>query len=320
MKVKENLTMNNPTISVIIPTYNREKYILRAVNSVLNQGFKDFELIIVDDASEDDTQTVIKNISDHRVIYHQLKENRGGSGARNFGIEIARGKYIAFLDSDDEFFPELLDKYISIVETVTEKTEVIYCYPIVYVEGKSDGTYFCDPPFIRGDVYHELLKGWCPNSTSLFFVKSEVFKTIGLFDENLASLEDFDLWIRISEKYQFEVLPEHLVKKHEHGGFQLGKSMEPRIDGLNHFFAKWKETIKKEIGVNHYNKLYRENMETACEFALNDFPLRKNIDGLTLISILLRAKSKRIKLYIKACILTVFGRNTLGALLKIKQS
>ena len=308
--------MNNPKISVIVPTYNREKYIVRAINSVLNQSYANFELIVVDDASNDNTQTVVNEINDRRLIYHKLKENRGGSGARNYGIEMAKGEYIAFLDSDDEFLPELLEKYINIAETATEKTGVIYCYPIEFVEGKNDGGYFNKLPLINGEVYRELLKGLCPPSTSLFFVKSEAFKTVGLFDENLASLEDFDLWLRIAEKYEFAVLPEYLVKKHEHGGFQLGKTMEPRIDGINHFFAKWKGAIIKELGVKHYNKHYKEKMESACRFALNDFPLRKNKDGLLLISILLKAKSKNLKLYIKACILTVFGKNTLGALLK----
>jgi len=102
--------IKNPTISVIIPTYNRANFIDVAIKSVLNQSYQDFEIIIVDDGSTDNTEEIVKNFNDFRINYFFHKFNQGISAARNTGIKACQGKYIAFLDSDDEWLPEKLDK------------------------------------------------------------------------------------------------------------------------------------------------------------------------------------------------------------------
>ncbi|RLF83553.1 glycosyl transferase, partial [Thermococci archaeon] len=104
--------MSRPTVSVIIPTYNRANLLKRAIASVLNQTFTDFELIVVDDASPDNTPEVVRSINDGRIRYVRLKKNSGGPVARNTGIRKARGRFIALLDDDDEWLPNRLELQI----------------------------------------------------------------------------------------------------------------------------------------------------------------------------------------------------------------
>ena len=96
------MTDKSVTVSVIIPTYNRAHLVGRAIRSVLNQTYQDFEIIVVDDCSTDNTEEIVKGFNDHRIRYMRHDRNRGGSAARNTGIKASQGKYIAFLDSDDE--------------------------------------------------------------------------------------------------------------------------------------------------------------------------------------------------------------------------
>ncbi len=103
------MTENSPTVSVVIPTYNRAHLVGRAIQSVLNQTYHDFEIIIVDDGSIDNTEDVVKSLNDPSIRYTRHDQNRGGSAARNTGIKMARGEYVAFQDSDDEYLPEKVE-------------------------------------------------------------------------------------------------------------------------------------------------------------------------------------------------------------------
>ena len=120
--------MDQPTFTVVTPTYNRKKTILTAINSVLTQTYTDFELIVVDDGSSDDTRSVVTGLGDLRIQY-QWQPNGGGSKARNVGIDAARGKYIAFLDSDDKFLPNKLERVLHV--TANHSADVYYSSIIV---------------------------------------------------------------------------------------------------------------------------------------------------------------------------------------------
>jgi glycosyltransferase involved in cell wall biosynthesis len=118
---------DDPTVSVITPTYNHAEELPRAINSVLAQTFEDFEYIVVNDASTDDTESVVDSYDDERILYIRHEENMGGSAARNTGIEQARGRYIAFLDADDEWLPEKLAAQVECLEERTEDWVAVYC-------------------------------------------------------------------------------------------------------------------------------------------------------------------------------------------------
>ena len=122
------MTQEKISVSVIIPTYNREKLVSRSIQSVLDQTYQDYEIIVVDDASIDNTEKVVKSFNDVRIRFLRSNLNKGGSAARNMGIIAANGEYIAFLDSDDEWLPEKLEKQISILKNLKSlEWGGIYC-------------------------------------------------------------------------------------------------------------------------------------------------------------------------------------------------
>jgi glycosyltransferase involved in cell wall biosynthesis len=214
-------------ISVIIPSYNRVQVLGRAINSVLAQTFQDFEIIVVDDGSTDHTGDFIRKIQADNpqiVIRYFFQQNQGPAAARNLGIEKSSGEYIAFLDSDDEWVPQKLERQIACLEAQAEKDRVgIVFSDISYISRgivKYEG-------FLKRDFYQHLfredmnkmttfLKN-CYILTSTVMIPKLVLNTVGMFDAEYHIAEDYDLFIRIFKKYTFVFLPEPLVKRHMDG-------------------------------------------------------------------------------------------------------
>ena len=200
-------TYSPPTVSVVIPVYNGERYLAQAIQSVLDQTYKNFELIVVDDGSTDSSAAIAKSFGDSRLRYHYQK-NSGASRARNTGIELTRGSLIAFLDSDDIWLPQKLEKQIACLETHNE-IGAVYCWYRVLAAGKSreicTGIVSQDPFGIITAGY-----GLLP-STTMF--RREVLNNVKGFDEDLigSEFEDRDLTLRLCEITKFTYLPEPLV-------------------------------------------------------------------------------------------------------------
>ena len=203
---------NVPTVSVIIPTYNRAHLISRAIQSVLKQTYKDFEVIVIDDGSTDNTEYIIKQFQDkdNRIRYIKHKKNKGGAAARNTGIKAANAEYIAFQDSDDEWFPEKLEKQMKVLENAPPEVGVVYTgfwridgnkkkyTPALWITQK------------EGDVHKELLKGNFVTTQSIV-TRKECLGKVGMFDENLPRLQDWELVIRLSKCYDFKCIDEPLL-------------------------------------------------------------------------------------------------------------
>ncbi len=205
-------------VSVIIPTYNRAHVLKRAIQSVLDQTYPDFELIIVDDGSEDNTEETVKAFRDQRIIYIRHDRNRGGSAARNTAIKSARGKYIAFQDSDDEWVPEKLEKQMKVFRDSSPEVGVVYSG--FFKWEKTQKVYIPSPWVIQREdsIHGELLKGNFVGAPSAV-VRKECFQKMGGFDEEIPVLEDWELWIRISKYYQFRYVNEPLlVSYYSEGG------------------------------------------------------------------------------------------------------
>lgn len=212
-------------VSVIIPTYNRTSFLNRAIQSILNQTYQNFELLVVDDASTDNTEDVVKSFNDNRIQYLRHNENRGLSAARNSGIEVARGKYVSFLDDDDEFLPQKLEKQINKFEPLPSSTGVVYS-GFCYVDKNGHEVLKVIPTF-RGNIYAILLKyNICAVITPL--IRKDCFQKAGLFDESLHSLQDWDLWIRISKYFEFDFVADVLAKYYVHGK-QMSVDVNTRI-------------------------------------------------------------------------------------------
>ena len=146
----------NPTVSVIIPTRNRYSFVPRAIQSVLNQTYQDFEVLVVDDASDDHTDEIVKGFSDERITYIHHEVKRGGSAARNTGIKFSKGEFIAFLDDDDQWLPEKLQCQMHLLSNSPTVVGAIYT-GVLKCSTSKDQVLKEIVPTKRGMIFRELL-------------------------------------------------------------------------------------------------------------------------------------------------------------------
>lgn len=214
--------MPRPEVSVIIPTFNRASTIKRAVDSVFSQSFGDFELIVVNDGSTDETETVLSGFSNNIKL---LKTgNRGVSAARNLGAEEASGKFIAFLDSDDEWLPAKLEKQLKLMKNLR--------FRICQTEERwiRNGKFVNKPARYKkheGEIFDQCLN-LCAVTPSSVLLEKTLFFEYGGFDESFPVCEDYDLWLRMSPDLPFGLVDEELIIKYGGLGDQL--SATPAMD------------------------------------------------------------------------------------------
>lgn len=207
----------NQLVSVIIPTYNSAPYISEAIDSVLGQSYSDYEIIVIDDGSTDNTGELLNNYSHNpKVSVIRLDVNSGVSAARNAGLNIARGDIIALLDADDIWLPEKLNKQVQALKEAPE-SGWIYCNGSV-VDQNLKKMYFFTERWNQtgGMIYADiLLKSLCVPVSSVI-IKREVFDHCGFFDPELKAVEDLDLFLRIARKYKCAYLKEPLFNYRVH--------------------------------------------------------------------------------------------------------
>lgn len=238
-----------PTVSVIIPTYNRAQLVTRAIHSVLKQSFADFEVLVVDDASTDDTLETVAAIADPRIRYLRQPVNQDVSAARNRGLRAARGEFIAFLDSDDEWLPGKLEAQVARFRDAPDSVGLVYSGSITrYDDGKEN----VFQPEHRGDVFREiLLKNITDTGSASVMVRRNVLRVVGFFDERIPAMEDYDYWIRAARFYDFDFVDEPLVRYHETQRSDR-RSLIPESDATarRHLFEKYRSSLK-EYGLTH---------------------------------------------------------------------
>lgn len=221
-------------ISVIIPTYNREATIKRAILSVLNQTICDLELIIVDDCSCDNTEKIVKEINDNRISYYKLEKNSGACAARNFGINVAKGEYVAFQDSDDEWLPTKLEKQLEILKK--EKAVAIF-NKIKLCDDQ--GNYIKTIPNIKDSKFitYKMLLNKSIIGTPALMIKRSVLEDIR-FDNNLPRLQDWDFVLTISKKYPIYYLNEILVNSYVQKN-SISRNNEKGVKALDIIYKKY---------------------------------------------------------------------------------
>jgi glycosyltransferase involved in cell wall biosynthesis len=197
-----------PLVSIIIPTYNRSAAVSEAIDSVLEQTFKDREIIVVDDGSTDNTKELLLLKYGDKIVY-VYQANSGVSSARNTGIKTAKGKYIAFLDSDDIWLPDKMAKQIELFETLPDNVGLVYCSVIHETQGQRTIRW----ARLRGDVFRERLLN--DDRAAIYIpsvmIRRECFEKIGLFDEFLRRAEDRDLYLRLTRNYLIDFIEKPLV-------------------------------------------------------------------------------------------------------------
>jgi glycosyltransferase involved in cell wall biosynthesis len=205
---------STPLVSIIITTYNRASLVVKAVDSVLQQTFTDYELIVVDDASTDNTATLLQSRYGNAIVYIRQARNGGISAARNAGIAVSRGVYIAFLDDDDEWLPEKLA-----LQTERLQADValgmISCWS--YVTDEHDAIIGQLQPDKAAATFNAILCRNIDAPPSAALIKKTVFTATGVFDIGLSGCADWDLWIRIAQESTIDVIPVPLVKYRIHG-------------------------------------------------------------------------------------------------------
>ena len=221
---EEDLPGEDELVSVVIPFFNRTALLPRALKSVIEQTHEDLEIILVDDGSSEDASEVLSAIPDGRVRLLRHDRNRGVSAARNTGIKAARGEFISFLDSDDEWFPTKTEKQLAQLRRSGDHELVSYCLSEVFsdAKGKVIGLHDFSE---EGDLLHHALRGSAKMSVGigLCILMNELMLTreqmlrVGGFDESYRMHEDWEFLIRLASKYRFACVKETLVRNHKHG-------------------------------------------------------------------------------------------------------
>jgi len=296
-----------PTISVIIPTYNRAHLLSRAVLSVLNQTYKDFEIIVVDDASTDNTYEVVKSFNDPRIKYIHHEQNKGSAAARNTGIKSARGEYIAFQDSDDEWLPEKLNKQMEIFNRASPQVGVVYSgfYHIDGGNRKYVPDYNTQIP--EGNIFEELLKKNYVG-TPAAIIRKVCFEKVGMFEERLLSLEDWELFIRISKFYEFKFIKDPLLNAF----FSPGSVSSNKTASLE----AYKLILERHIHILKENRYLLANIQYSIGNLLCQAGDMN--EGKIYLIQALRSNPLKIK-YIGAVFLSVFGKDTYASVCKLKR-
>ncbi|SMF39923.1 glycosyltransferase family 2 protein [Desulfovibrio gilichinskyi] len=238
----------SPEISIIIPTYNRSEMLCRAVRSVLGQSFTDFECLIVNDGSTDDTAQTLETYTDSRIKV-LFQENRGVSAARNLAIKESTGKYIALLDSDDEWLPKKLEMQLAFMRS--ENLDISQTNEIWVRNDKrvNQSKKYAKP---SGMFFDRSLET-CLISPSCAMFNKKFWDSVGPFDENMPACEDYDLWIRSGFKFPVGLLEDKLTIKY--GG---------RPDQLTNSVACFDlYRIYSIIKLLHCNELSLEELELA---------------------------------------------------------
>ncbi len=260
-------------ISVIIPAYNRASFLDEAIQSVLDQEYfvlddsSSFELLVIDDGSTDNTREIVRSFGDK--VNYLFQEHKGVSAARNLGLNLARGDYLCFLDSDDLWKKDKMSVQMSFMKTFP-KAKVCY----------TEETWIRRGVFVNPKKKHQKYSGWifdkvlplCLISLSSALFRREVFVEIGKFDEELLACEDYDFGIRLAHKYPIYLLPKPLIIKRGGHSDQLSRKYRA-MDG---FRVKALEKALQLGLTSPQEKLVRQEIVKKCQILVNGYEKRNN--------------------------------------------
>jgi len=257
-------------ISVIIPTYNRADFLREAIDSVLAQTYREFELLVIDDGSTDHTRDVIAMYG--KQLTSHFQENRGVSSARNLGIRVSQGEYIALLDSDDRWLPQKLERQIAIMEHHPDlqlcHTEEIWIRHGVRVNPKKKHKKY------SGDIFQYCLP-LCVISPSSVMIRRTVFDEVGGFDERLPACEDYDLWLRITKTYPVYFIETPLLIKRGGHSDQLSR----KHWGIDRFRIQALENLLQTNSLSDEQRVQTlQELQRKCKILANGCLKRQKLE------------------------------------------
>jgi glycosyltransferase involved in cell wall biosynthesis len=263
------MVKKQPLVSVIIPTFNRGWILEKAVDSVLAQDFENYELIVVDDGSTDNTKEILDRYGSSIVLLEQ--SNQGVSAARNRGIAASNGNYIAFLDSDDLWLPQKLSRQLAFFDTHIEarinQTEETWIRNGLRVNPKRRHQK------LSGMIFEQSL-ALCLVSPSAVMIEKSLFDIVGKFDESLPACEDYDLWLRISCRFPVYLLDTPLIVKRGGHADQLSKAV-----GLDRYrIRSLDKLLKSKLLTPEQYRAAAQTLKKKCRIYANGCRKRGRID------------------------------------------
>ncbi len=257
-----------PLISVIIPVYNGEKTIKNTIDSVLNQTFTDFELIVVNDGSQDSTLAVLNEIQNARIRVFSFP-NSGVSASRNRGLAEAEGEFISFLDADDLWTPDKLESQLKALEK-NPQAAVAYSWSD-WIDESGQFLRAGGHITVNGKAYEKLLLRDFVESGSNPLIRRKALEEVGTFDESLAFAEDWDLWLRLAARYEYVAVPSPQILYRispESASFNVWKMEAGSLNVIERHFAQAPESLqhlKREILGSRYKYLMFKAIEGNLE-------------------------------------------------------
>ena len=239
--------MINPKVTVLMSVYNGEKYLKEAIDSILNQTFKDFEFLIINDCSTDNTVAIILSYHDPRIRLINNKKNVGITCSLNKGIKLSKGAYIARMDGDDISYPQRLEKEISIIEKDKE-IGMVTSWIDEFGSINKHSDYFIIVRTVNApeEIFYTLLFHNCiVHSTVLF--KKELVLSLGGYDESYKQSQDYDLWIKISRISKIVKIREALLARRSHENTISRRSIEQKLNADKIFLKNMYKLIPNDI-------------------------------------------------------------------------
>lgn len=259
-------------VSVVIPTYKRRlEVISRAINSVLNQTYKNLEIFVIDDSPADfigskEIKEFLFSLRDKRIKYIRHSDNMGANVARNTGIKAATGEFIAFLDDDDEWLPDKIEKQLKQFNDI--RTGMVYCPYYVIKAGRKRVR---KTSLYKGNIYKKLLARNFIGSTSCIVIKKECILDVGMFDENLPASQDYDLYLRVARKYHINFVDSPLMLYHEHENERITKNPYKKLEARKYIYKKYQNSISKDPKI-----MSSKNLQIAQSYVeVGNFKLAK---------------------------------------------
>ena len=249
------MTSDGPTVSIVIPTFRRPAFLERAIACVLDQTFAAWELVVVDDngrgtPDQQATEAFMGRYAEEpRIAYMAHSSNMGGSAARNTGVRSTSGEFVAFLDDDDEWLPEKLERQMASFETAGERVGLLYTGAKVVEAGggaAGAGRTYLEVPSARGDVFVRLLGHNVVGTTSSILCRRSALTQAGLFDDTLGASQDYDLYLRLARICEFEYVPDPLVIRHKHAQARITKDLDTKIAASARILEKYEEAFARE--------------------------------------------------------------------------
>jgi glycosyltransferase involved in cell wall biosynthesis len=233
-----------PRVSVAISTWNRAHLVGRAIRCALVQTFEDFELLVVDDGSTDATPEVLAGVDDPRLRWVRHERNHGISRTRNTALGLARGEWLAFLDDDNEWAPDYLERQLAFAAS-RPAAGVVYCR--ARERDTQSGSEIELGRLKQGWVFCDLVKGWHPLVSSALIRRSILLETGG-FDERLRATEDRDMWLRLAQRTEFAGAGDVLMIRHVRHGDQLSRNPDFLTEDAAILAQKWRGAMTSGCG------------------------------------------------------------------------